>query len=182
MGVVVLVSVAGFALLHNPVRRVEAEAAVAVLRLTGSDRAFVAPGSSIQVLPAHQRPFRAVVTPTCSSLSSLLTLGCLASLTPRRRRLRVVATLAALATVLVGNIVRISASVGVGLLFGRSSLILFHDWVGSVFAFGYTLGGYILLLYLLLPSRPRVTERSPCQQPRSSSAPSASVLPSWSSP
>jgi hypothetical protein len=30
---------------------------------------------------------------------------------------------------------------------------MFHDWVGAVFTFGYTLFGFILMLYLVLPRR-----------------------------
>ena len=53
--------------------------------------------------------------------------------------------------VAIGNVLRITASVGMGLVAGRASLVLFHDWVGSLFAFAYILGGYILMISLLLP-------------------------------
>jgi carbamoyl-phosphate synthase large subunit len=121
-------------------------------------------------VPDTHAPFRAIVTPTCSSLASALAIGALATLAPARtrraRRRRVAATAAAVATVVAGNILRIAASLAVGLVAGRGSLVLFHDWVGSMFGFGYTLGGYILLLYLLLPatslstSEPRAWHRS----------------------
>ena len=53
--------------------------------------------------------------------------------------------------VFVGNVLRIAGSIGIGLLYGSRSLVLFHDWIGSLFAFGYTLGGFLLMVYLLLP-------------------------------
>jgi hypothetical protein len=87
-----------------------------------------------------------------------------------------VATGAAVGTVVAGNILRISASLAVGLVAGRTSLVLFHDWVGSMFGFGYTLGGYVLLLYLLLPSDP---DRHPTRTwPHISNSPLRSPAPS----
>jgi exosortase/archaeosortase family protein len=153
---VVVASIGGFLLLEQPVRRLEASAAGWLLQTAGADNLFVF-GPSVQVFPAGYEPFRAVVAPSCSSLTSLLALVCLASLAPKRPRLRRYgALLAALATVAVGNLLRITGSIAVGLVAGPSSLILFHDWVGSIFTFVYTLGGYVLMLYLLLPPRSRV--------------------------
>jgi carbamoyl-phosphate synthase large subunit len=156
---VMVVAVAGFSLLQGFARRVETRATVALFDLTGSRRVFVASPTSIGVVPAGHPAFRAVVTPTCSSLSSLLAIGCLASLARGARR-RTGALLTAGAVVAAGNVVRIAASILVGLFSGRSSLVLFHDWVGSAFAFAYTLGGYVLLLYLILPRRQADAEPS----------------------
>jgi carbamoyl-phosphate synthase large subunit len=133
------------------VRRFETGTAIALVRPL-SARVFRPSATTIGVVPISGRPFQAVVTPTCSSLSSVLAIVGLGSLCPPSRR-RTAAVLAAVATVAAGNVVRIAASVAVGVAAGRGSLILFHDWVGSVFAFAYTLGGYILLLSVLL-SRP----------------------------
>jgi carbamoyl-phosphate synthase large subunit len=151
MGLVLVVSVAGFTLGHRTVRRLETGTAIALIRPL-SGRVFRPSATSIGVVPVSGRPFQAVVTPTCSSLSSVLAIVGLGSLCPPSRRRRV-AVLAAAATVAAGNIARIAGSVAVGIAAGRGSLVLFHDWVGSVFAFAYTLGGYILLLSILL-SRP----------------------------
>jgi exosortase/archaeosortase family protein len=142
-----------FLALMEPVRVAEASAAAGLLRLLGMD-VTVQLGTSIQVFPPGHAPFRAVVTPSCSSLSGLLALGFVAGFLPRRpggRRLR--AVFVAMAAVLTGNVLRIAGSLTVGLVAGRASLVLFHDWVGSVFTFVYTLGGYLLMLYLLLPAR-----------------------------
>jgi carbamoyl-phosphate synthase large subunit len=158
----------------------EAEASAGLLRLCGAGGVSVAAGSgsAITVVPDSHAPFRAIVTPSCSALASGLAIGALASLAPVRRRRdrtrRLVATGAAVGTVVAGNILRIAASLAVGLVAGRTSLILFHDWVGSMFGFAYTLGGYVLLLYLLLPSDP---SPSPTW-PRTSSSPLPSPAPS----
>ncbi|MFD0632915.1 hypothetical protein ACFQ9X_16360 [Catenulispora yoronensis] len=100
---------------------------------------------------SHGR-FAALITAPCSSLASLLALAGLTVLRPPAARTRLaVAAVAAMALVFVGNIARIAASIGVGLLVGPSALVLFHDWVGSLFAFAYTLGGFLLMLWCLLP-------------------------------
>lgn len=150
--VVVATVVGGFVLLQHPVRVFEADAATTVLRAFGAGNLFVL-DNSIQVFPSGHEPFRAVITPSCSALTSVLALLCLATLTPRRfGRRRYPAALAAALTIAVGNLVRITASIAVGLLAGPSSLVLFHDWVGTMLTFAYTLGGYVLMLYLLLPA------------------------------
>jgi exosortase/archaeosortase family protein len=71
------------------------------------------------------------------------------------------ATSVALLAVAAGNIIRIALSVVVGVHSGISSLVLFHDWVGGVMTFVYTLGGYVLFLMVLLPN----TRRSPSPPP-----------------
>jgi carbamoyl-phosphate synthase large subunit len=157
LAAVLVIALVGFAVLQGPSRRLETRTTVALLGIGGHGRVFLASATSIGVVPARHAAFRAVVTPTCSALSSVLAIGCLASLAGRSRR-RLGALITAVVTVTAGNVLRIGASILVGLLAGRSSLVLFHDWVGSAFAFAYTLGGYVLMLYLLLP-RHRPVER-----------------------
>jgi exosortase/archaeosortase family protein len=149
-----LVTVGTFVALIQPVRRAEAAAAAGLLHLLGAEGVTVQLGTSIQVFPPEHAAFRASVTPSCSCLAALLAIGYVAGFLPRgprKRRFSVV--LVALVAVAAGNVLRIAASLGVGLVAGRVSLILLHDWVGSVFTFAYTLGGYLLMLYLLLPAR-----------------------------
>ena len=149
--IVVLSSIA-FALLERPVRRVEARAAAGVLRVAGATGVWHTEPDAIAVVPANHGPFRAVVTPACSALASILAIASLASVVPAgTRRRRPLAILAATGTIALGNLVRISASLAVGLVAGRGSLVLFHDWAGSAFAFGYVLTGYVLFLFLMLP-------------------------------
>jgi len=143
-----------FFALMRPVRMAEASAAAGLLHLFGVGDVTVQLGTSIQVFPKGHTPFRASVTPSCSCLSALLALGYVAGFLPRKsHRRRFPAVIAAMGAVAGGNVLRIAASLGIGLVAGRASLVLFHDWVGSVFTFAYTLGGYLIMLYLLLPSR-----------------------------
>ena len=152
---VLFVAIVGFLLIESQFRALESHAVSALLVLVGADRTHVPYGSVIEIFPRDHPALLASVSMSCSSLSSLLAIGCLACLGPDRLRRRWWGALGiALAIVAVGNILRIGLSLGAGLLAGRSALVLFHDWVGGLFAFTYTLGGYILFLYLILPRHP----------------------------
>ena len=158
LGFVLAVTIVGFVMLQRPAREVETRAAVGVLQLVRAE-GITARGTAVIVAPADEQPFRAIVTPSCSSLASILAIGCLASLAPVSGRTRKATALAvAMVTVAVGNVARIAASLGFGLLAGPGTLILFHDSVGNVFSFAYTLLGYVLMLYLLLPASPAADE------------------------
>ena len=155
VGIIVCVSIFGFILFQHAARSLETHTAALLVRLVGGRRrSFVLDSTSIVVVPFHGQAFRAIVTPSCSSIASVLAISCLATLAPpapRGRRLLAVA--AAIAVVVLGNITRIATSVITGLFLGRASLVLFHDWVGGIMTYVYTLGGFILYLYLLLPDR-----------------------------
>ena len=146
-------SIAGFAFCQAWYRTVEGRASVWLVRMiAGKSHAALAAHAEILVRPLHGPAFLAIITPSCSATASILAIGCLASLAPRLGRgRRLVATSVALGTVAIGNILRISLSVLAGVRAGVASLVLFHDWVGGVMTFVYTLGGYVLLLYVLLP-------------------------------
>lgn len=153
VGVIVGVLVVFF-LLDDTFRHFEATTSAWVLHTLGvADEAVVfVPGSSIAVFPQTAGPFLATVTSSCSSLSSLLAVAFLGLFTPRRAPVRRAgALLAACVVILAGNVARIAASLGIGLAAGPASLVLFHDWVGSLSAFAYTVGGYLLMLWILLP-------------------------------
>lgn len=126
-------------------------------------------GTSILVVPPRSAAFVAVVTPACSSAASVLAITFLGTVmtlgSAARRARRVGAIFAAVAVVFAGNLVRIAASVLVGLAVGRSSLVLFHDWMGSMFSFVYTLSGFILMLYIVLPAGPRSAPRPVVRPP-----------------
>jgi exosortase/archaeosortase family protein len=170
---VVAVVVVTFQLCNAVFRQFEASAATGFLRLFGVSEQTVQtrPNSSIAVFTSEHGAFLAIVTPSCSSLASLLAIAFLAVYVPRRSRRRVPALAAALLFVLVGNVLRIAGSVAAGLLAGTGSLVLFHDWVGSLFAFGYTLGGYLLMLAVLLPG----SDPDPTTDPTADPAPEAAV-------
>ena len=110
------------------------------------------PGHAIQALPQTGLAFRVEVTPYCSSLIAVLALGGIAGFIlqgPLSRRM--VAFVGAAALVVACNIVRIAASIWVGLRWGAGDLVLFHNWVGTLFALAYTLIGFLFMLYLMLP-------------------------------
>ncbi len=149
---VILLVTLGFTLLQGPVRLLEMRAATGTLTVFGAGPHLRLADAAALVIPTSQPFFVAVLTPACSSLAAVLAILSLGVLLPRAGGLRrATAILAAIVTVVVGNLVRIVASLAVGLVAGRSSLILFHDVAGSAFTFAYVLGGYILMLSLLLP-------------------------------
>jgi len=155
---IIAVSVGGFVLLQKTFRHFEAWASKTTIDVTARGHAFPAGSSSIGVVPLHDTPFTAVISPSCSAIASVLAIVSLAMVTTRVSQLtRLTAAAVAAAVVTVGNILRIATSIGMGIVFGRSSLILFHDWVGGLMTFVYTLGGYTIMLYLMLPRRPRAS-------------------------
>jgi len=155
VGLAVLVVAGGVWSGRDVVRGAEADATVTVVGALGGRVASLA-DHSILVVPAGHPPFRVVVTPSCSALASVLALLVLVAVAaPGGRGRRLGAFGVAAAVVVVGNVVRIGASVGIGLWTGRASLVLFHDVVGSVFGVAYTVLGYLLVVWVLLPARPR---------------------------
>ncbi len=167
-------SILAFSLFQESIREWEAHASAALVELvTGPGHAIATPGGYVVVVPHHDIPFRAVVTPSCSAAASAFTLVCLSLVLPKANRgRRLAATLAAVAVVVFGNVFRIAASLAAGVYAGRASLVLFHDWVGGVLTFAYTLGGYILMLVILLPGRrSRTAVPSPVLAPLAARAP-----------
>jgi exosortase/archaeosortase family protein len=153
VGIAVALVVGGALLGREAARRFEADLTVHLLQALGG-RVDSLTDHSILVVPDGGAPFRVIVTASCSALAPVLALFALTLVAgrgaPPRRLLA--ATVAA-GVVVAGNLVRIAASVGIGLWTGRSSLVLFHDVVGSVFGVGYTVFGYLLVVGLLLPRR-----------------------------
>jgi exosortase/archaeosortase family protein len=166
LGILLGLLVLGYVWLQRPFRAAETATAAALASALGLGSLHVAAPSAVIVLPVRGEPFRAVVTPSCSSVASVLAIGCLASLAPGYAQLRkVAAAAAAMATVALGNVLRIAGSLTVGLLAGRSSLVLFHDSVGNIFSFAYTLGGYIVMLWFLLPADTAIPLEVPYARP-----------------
>jgi carbamoyl-phosphate synthase large subunit len=152
VAVVLAATVAGFALLQRPCRELETYAVAGLLQLAGADETRVLSGTYIEIFPAGHGSLLAYVTPACSALSSLLAITALAVAGRHRPTRRWwLALVAALATIALGNVLRMTVSLAVGLEAGEPALVAFHDWVGGTFAFAYTLFGYILFLYLVLP-------------------------------
>lgn len=159
---IVAASVAGFVVFEHPARTIESHAVAGLLSFAGAHGTQVLLGTYIQVLPAHHGVLVASVTPSCSSLASLLAISGIAAISgvgSRSRRLT--ALCVALAVIAIGNILRMAASLGVGFIAGRSALVLFHNWVAGMFTFAYVLAGYALFLYLVLPDRRRAAAAGP---------------------
>jgi carbamoyl-phosphate synthase large subunit len=144
---------AGFLQVH------EARWVAQVLTLLGID-------SVSDSLPRHILVFRpdgeiilAEVTESCSSILSILGLTALAAAVLRGRRQHAVAGLVvAVAALLLLNHVRLVASTLAGLLWGTPALVLFHDWVGTVWNLAATLGGFLLMICITLPTAERAEQ------------------------
>jgi exosortase/archaeosortase family protein len=109
--------------------------------------------TTILLLPVHSPGFQVAVLPSCSALAPIIALILLALAVPAGGWTRRVGIgLTAAAVVFIGNVIRIDACIAVGLAVGRSSLLLFHNWVGSVFSFVYVLAGFLLMVAMHLPS------------------------------
>jgi exosortase/archaeosortase family protein len=137
-------------------RRTEARIVVELLQAVGIDRVSdVVPGAMV-VFPERDAPFVAVVTRSCTSLGALVAVGALTLFVIRGHRGRRLMALALTSAVMViGNLLRMSGSVIVGIHSGRNSLVLFHDWIATGFGMVYTLAGLVLMLWLLLPPSSR---------------------------
>ncbi len=149
-----------FAVLQVPFRHLEVVAATGLCHLFGFTGIRHPVESYMLIQPSGHAPFWVDIAPTCSSLASILSFVGLATfVSPRARQgispLRFWSAVAAAAAVLfVGNLLRIVFSMLVGLVAGRISLVLFHNWVGSIFGFASLLAGWVLLLWLILPAPP----------------------------
>ena len=145
-----------------PFRHWEALAVAALVRAVGFHGVLAVEGGQILLSPGSGPLFWVDITPSCSSLGPALSLALIVTIMSAGNPAsdRVLAGMAGIASIVVGNVVRIGLSVVVGLLAGRVSLVLFHDWVGSTFGFAYTIGGFVLVLAVLLRRRRRRLEAS----------------------
>ena len=148
----ILVALLGFKLLNSVMRTVEETAVLGVFVVLRS-RTTIVGDHTFQVLSPGHFPFRAVLTPYCSSLVSILALAAIATFILRGPILRrMSAFVIAGMFVLCCNVLRIGGSLWAGLRYGPQGLVLFHDWLGTMFGLVYTLFGFLLMLYLMLPS------------------------------
>lgn len=164
VALVVVTTPVAFVLLEARARTTELALDVGALRLVGVHRVPVVVGTLALVLPLHSTPFFVDLTSSCSSLASVLTLTFLTLALPNRiapLRRRLAALAVAAVAIIVGNLIRIDLSILVGVLISRASLVLFHDWAGSIFGFAYTMGGFILMMWMLLPKRPVAEQGTP---------------------
>jgi len=152
--VILVADICGFVLLQHAAR-------VAETWLSGGLAGLVGPGrisvhdTTILVVPWHHARFSVEITAPCSTIAAVCAIVSLASVLPlvpfARRTL---ALSLAIAAVVAVNVARLAVSLTLGIELGRASLVLFHTGVGIAFAFVYTLAGFVLFLYLILPKRP----------------------------
>jgi len=155
----VAVCVLGYHYLARWMQEHEARWVVAALRLAGVDQVS-------DVLPAHILVFRddgellnAAVTASCSSLLSVLGLTALTLTVLRNRRAHALVGLtAAVVGIVLLNDLRLAGSTMAGLWWGRGALVLFHDWIGTIWTFASTLLGFLLMVCLTLPAAERAEQ------------------------
>jgi exosortase/archaeosortase family protein len=118
------------------------------------------------VLPGHILMFRSdgellngEVTTSCSSILTIVGLTALTAVVLRNRHLHALGgLLVALVTVVVANDLRLIASALAGIRWGEPAMVLFHDWVGTVWTLAATLGGFLLMVCLTLPAAERAEQ------------------------
>jgi exosortase/archaeosortase family protein len=153
------ICVFGFRYLSGPLQVLEAAGVAQVL-------GWLAPGRASGVLPGHVLLFPheggiidAVVTASCSSILSVLGLTALTAVVLRSRHLHALGgLLVAVAALLVLNHGRLLLSAWAGVQWGEGALVLFHDWVGTVWNLVATLGGFLLMVWITLPTLERAEQ------------------------
>jgi carbamoyl-phosphate synthase large subunit len=136
-------------------RHWEALAVAGLVRAVGFHGILSVQGSQFLISSGPGTLFWVDITASCSSLGPALAIALIATVMSVGSPVpdRLLAGLVGVVSIVAGNLIRIGASVIVGLLAGRVSLVLFHDWVGSIFGFAYTIGGFVLTLAILLRRR-----------------------------
>jgi exosortase/archaeosortase family protein len=137
----------------------EARWVVSVLRWTGVEDVSAAVPRHILVLSPDREPILAEVTASCSAALSVLGLTALALTVLRRRRQHAVAGLVvASAALLALNHLRLLGSAAAGLWWGTGALVLFHDWIGTIWNLAATLLGFLLMVWVTLPTQERAEQ------------------------
>jgi exosortase/archaeosortase family protein len=130
-----------------------------VLGLVGVDSVSDSLERHILVFRPDGEIILAEVTESCSSILSVLGLTALTAVVLRGRRQHAVAGLVvAVAALLALNHLRLAGSTVAGLVWGTPALVLFHDWVGTVWNLAATLGGFLLMVCITLPTAERAEQ------------------------
>jgi exosortase/archaeosortase family protein len=144
---------AGFLQVH------EARWVAEALNLVGVDSVSSSLERHVLVFRPGGEIILAEVTESCSSILSVLGLTALTAVVLRGRRQHAVAGLVvAVAALLALNDLRLVASTVAGLVWGTPALVLFHDWVGTVWNLAATLGGFLLMVCITLPTAERAEQ------------------------
>ncbi len=137
----------------------EARWVAQVLKLLGVESVSDSVPRHVLVVSADGATILGEVSESCSSILSILGLTALAAAVLRGRRQHAVAGLVvAVAALLLLNHVRLAASTLAGVLWGAPALVLFHDWVGTVWNLAATLGGFLLMICITLPTAERAEQ------------------------
>ncbi|MHB1208692.1 MAG: ATP-grasp domain-containing protein [Acidimicrobiales bacterium] len=174
--VLVIAYLSLFELLIDPVRRFETDAVAWFFSVVGSNSVTVAHNDSLLIVSGGHQPMLTYISPSCSSLMGLLALATLAVAVMRRRRsTTLMAYLVSASVLFILNLGRMIASAAAGVWFGSSAMLLFHDWVGTVWNFIATLFGFLLLQFLTSPPADRAEQdrfgRHTARRPESWSRP-----------
>ena len=142
--------VGGYAVAIEPARFFEVWLASGVLRAFGVDRISDALGDAFLIFGPNFEPVTAEMTASCSALTSILALSALAGVALRQRPQSLIGLLAASVFVLFANQVRLILSLLAGRYLAVDALVFFHDWVGAVLNFAYTLIGLLIMIGLTM--------------------------------
>lgn len=146
----IAVAFGGFFGVSGPLRDLEQR--MVLLLLGAGARVRMYGDHYFQVLPRDNGAFRAQLTPFCSSLVPVLALAAIAVFILHGPPVRkTFAFVCAAVVVVLCNVLRVAGSIWVGLQVGARSMVLFHDWIGTLFGIGYTMLGFFLMLFLMLP-------------------------------
>ncbi|MEU4619544.1 ATP-grasp domain-containing protein [Actinoplanes sp. NPDC023801] len=146
----VIACVGGYVAFVDPVRRFEVGLASKIIDVLGVDQISGALGDSFVVFGPDLEPVVAEMTGSCSVWSSVLALAALAAVALRQRPQALTGFLAAAAFVLAANQVRLLGSLLAGRYFAVDALVFFHDWIGAVLNFAYTLIGLLIMIGLTM--------------------------------
>ncbi|MEV1286904.1 ATP-grasp domain-containing protein [Micromonospora sp. NPDC049679] len=149
---------AGFAVFINAARHVEVWLSAGALGLLGETKISGALGDSFLIFGPGDRPLVAELTASCSALTSLLALSALAVFVLRRRPHALGGFLVAAVWIVLANQLRLILSLLAGVHLDVSALVLFHDWVGALLNFAYTLVGLLIMIALTMHSPERAEQ------------------------
>jgi exosortase/archaeosortase family protein len=150
--------VGGYALLIEPARYFEVSLAAGVLRTLGVDRISSALGDSFLIFGPDLQPLTAEMTASCSALTSILALSALAIVALRQRPQALIGFLVAGVFVLFANQIRLILSLLAGRYLALDALVFFHDWIGALLNFAYTLIGLLIMIGLTMHDAQRAEQ------------------------
>ncbi|MEU4558713.1 ATP-grasp domain-containing protein [Actinoplanes sp. NPDC023936] len=142
----VLGCVGGYLLWIDGARHLEVRICEQIILALGVDRISAALGDSFLVFGPGFEPVVAQMTGSCSILSSVLALAALAVIVLRERSQVIAGFAVAAVFVLAANQVRLLLSLLAGRYFAVDALVFFHDWIGAVINFAYTLIGLLIMI------------------------------------